>query len=401
MRVLTCCALLIATAFCCDGKAGDTDSRITAESSAVGRSLPVPVTSWASFRNGDAQRGIATSDLPEKLELLWKFPTEHGWVTTSTIVGDHVYAPSLTGYLYCLDRRTGKEIWKYRSIASEDPDEFAPGFKAAPRVTGDTIYLGDEDGIVHAVERTTGKQKWTFTTHAEIAGAAAIFNGRIIVGSHDSLLYCLNSDGSLAWSLPTEDRINCSAAIAEKFTFVTGCDEHMRVIDIAKGEQTVDLPLGSYIIASPAIVGDMLYVGTYDAEVIAANWKEGEIAWRYRDENSSFPYHSSASVTDDFVFIGGQDKQMHCIDRHTGKNVWKFRTKSQINSSPAIVGDRIFFGSNDENIYGLNAKTGELNWKHKVEQGISAGVAVGEGVLVVGEEGADGNLYCFGARQAE
>ncbi|MGE3317341.1 MAG: hypothetical protein AB7O26_19675, partial [Planctomycetaceae bacterium] len=35
---------------------------------------PVGPTSWATFRNGNQQLGIATSALPEKLELLWERP---------------------------------------------------------------------------------------------------------------------------------------------------------------------------------------------------------------------------------------------------------------------------------------------------------------------------------------
>ena len=79
-----------------------------AESSAKTEGMPVPATAWASFRNGNTQRGIATCTFTDKPELLWEFPTEHGWVTSVAIVGDHVYAPSLTGYLYCLDVKTGK-----------------------------------------------------------------------------------------------------------------------------------------------------------------------------------------------------------------------------------------------------------------------------------------------------
>ena len=317
VTVLTTTGLILSAA---DQKDGATATAVELETNAK---LPVPATAWASFRNGKAQRGIATCEFTKTPELLWEFPTEHGWVTSAAIVGEHVYAPSLTGYLYCLDRQTGKEIWKYRSIDSPDPKEFAPGFKAAPLVTETAIYLGDEDGVIHAVNRATGAKQWTFSTDAEIAGGAAMFENRLIVGSHDSFLYCLNPDGSLEWKFATEDRINCAAAIADDATFVTGCDNHLRVIDIRESKETLAMNLGSYLIASPAIVDNMLYVGTHGSEFLAIDWKEARVVWRYPGDHE-FAYEASASVTEKYVLIGGCDKQMHCIDRHTGKGLWDF-----------------------------------------------------------------------------
>ena len=110
----------------------------------------------------------------------------------AAIVGDFVYAPALAGNLHCLDLKTGKEIWKYRSIEDPDPKKFAPGFKAAPLVTTSMIYLGDEDGVLHALDRETGRKVWAFASDAEIAGCVAQFEDKLLLASHDSFLYCLN-----------------------------------------------------------------------------------------------------------------------------------------------------------------------------------------------------------------
>lgn len=360
------------------------------------RQLGVPSTSWASSRNGDGQRGVATSALPEKLSLRWKLQSPDGWVSSVAVVGDRVYAPSLNGYLYCVGLHSGNIEWKYRSIKGPNPKTFAPGFKSAPRVTSDTIYVGDEDGVLHCVDRATGELKWTFTTGGEISGSPAIAGDRIIFGSHDSHLYCLKLDGSLLWRFQTDDRINCSPAIHGDYTFIAGCDSLLRVIDIRTGKEVRDIPLNSYLVASPAVVGDRLYVGTNEAEVVAVDWKTGEIVWRYTDDRRHFPFHASASVTDSRVFIGGHDKQFHCVDRISGKPMWKFLTKAKISSSSAVVDGRVFFGSDDGNIYGLRASDGKEVWRFNAGKRISAGVAIGEGHLLVGENGTNGSLYCFG-----
>ena len=152
-------------------------------------------SSWASFRNGPAQRGIAKTTLAAKPELKWEVVSRDGWMATCAIVGDHVYAPALQGYLHCFDRATGTELWRYRTIESTDEKKFAPGFKAAPLVTAKAVYVGDEDGILHAVDRVSGRGLWKYATDAEIAGGVAAYQDKLLLASHDAFLYCHNSAG--------------------------------------------------------------------------------------------------------------------------------------------------------------------------------------------------------------
>lgn len=357
-------------------------------------------TSWPSFRNGFDLLGVAASPLPEKLEQLWKFPTGEMVVSTAAIVDGRVYVASLSGKLFCLNLKTGEQIWSYRSIASPDPKEFAPGFKASPTVTADSVYLGDEDGVFHCLDRETGKQKWEpFKTGAEIVSSACLYKDKVLFGSHDNILYCLNtSDGKLAWKFTTQGPVNCTPAIIGNRTFVTGCDEHLRVINIDKGTEETDIHLGTYLIASPAVVDNILYVGTYASEVVAVDWKAKKTVWAFKDKERDFPYHSCAAVTTDSIVVGGRDKRLHCLNRKTGEERWHFDTKGKIDSSPVVVGERVFFGSEDGNLYCANLSTGKEVWKFSAGRSISASPAVAEGRLVIGSESSDGFVYCFGAK---
>ncbi len=244
-------------------------------------------------------------------------------VACAAIVGDQVYVPCLNGQLVSVDRKTGKQQWSYRSIESKNPNDFAPGFKAAPTVTNELVYIGDEDGMMHAIDRRTGKAKWKFRTGAEIAGSVALYGDKLVFGSHDSFLYCLKaSDHTPAWKpFQTENFINCSTAIEADNTFIAGCDTKVRVINLISGKQVSEVPLGegAYLIASPAVMGDVLYVGTHDGRVVAVDWRKQKVVWTYTDENHLLEYRSSAAVTDKYVILGGYDKELHCLDRQNGK----------------------------------------------------------------------------------
>lgn len=351
---------------------------------------------WLSFRGTPDQRGVASTTLSAQPELRWELKSKDGWVGTCAIAGNFVYAPALEGYLYCIERSSGNVVWKYRSIRSTDEDEFAPGFKAAPLIAAGTVFVGDEDGYLHAVDAATGRPRWAspFETGAEIAGGVAFWENRLILASHDSFLYCLSLDGEQIWKFGTQDRINCSPAIVDHFTFVSGCDSKLRVIDIRNGEETLAVDMQDYLIASPAVVQDALYVGSHGGVVTAVNWKTGEVQWRYEGRRP-MSIHASAVATDDLILVGSHDKLMHAIDRRTGESRWTFPTRARIECSAAAVDDRIFFGSGDGNIYGLALDTGKEVWRYHAGHPISGGMAIGEQSLVVGEDASDGRLLCF------
>lgn len=351
-------------------------------------------TAWRSFRGAPDQRGLARGTLAASPALRWEFSSPDGWVGCAAIADSKVYAPALAGFLYCIDRQTGKELWKYRSIEDPDPKKFAPGFKAAPFVSGNTVYAGDEDGVLHALDRTTGKKLWHFTTGSEIAGCVARFKDKLLLASHDSCLYCLTEAGAEVWKVQTNDRINCSPAVADHYTFVAGCDEHLRVIDLETGKEFRDMPLESFLIASPAVVDDLLYVGTHTGLILCVNWRQGQIVWKYPGPRE-MPFHASAVVTDQLVIVGGHDKTVHAVARQSGKPVWTFATRAKIECSGVAIDNRYFTGSGDGNIYGLDLQTGREIWKFNAGRDITAGLAIGEGVLIASEDQQNGRLLCF------
>lgn len=373
-----------------------------AENAATVVPSPVGPESWATFRNGNNQLGIAKTTLADRPEVLWQFTTSDGVVACAAIVGDQVYVPCLNGDLISLDRKSGKKQWTYHSLERKNPNDFAPGFKAAPSVSNDVVYLGDEDGMMHAVDRRTGKARWKFRTGAEIAGSAALLGNNVIFGSHDSFLYCLKAaDASLVWKpFQTENFINCSTAIEADNTFIAGCDTKVRVINIVSGKEVSEVPLGegAYLIASPAVLGDLLYVGTHDGRVVAVDWRKQRVAWTFTDPEHPLEYRSSAAVTDKYVILGGYDKELHCLNRATGNQVWSFKTRARIESSPVVVGERIFFGSGDGNLYAVGLDSGKEVWKYRCGHSITASPAVGEHCLVIGSDTTGGTVYCFGSK---
>jgi RNA polymerase sigma factor (sigma-70 family) len=346
-----------------------------------------PADDWPLFRGNSLQTGVAESTLADKLEILWKYETQDAIEAAAGIADGVVYVGSLDEHLYALDLKSGEKKWDYKA-----------GPIAAPvSVRGKLIYVGDSDGVFHCIG-PEGKKNWSFKTGREIKSGANFAGDSILFGSSDEHLYCVNSDGTLAWKFEVSGGpVLGTPVVVDGRTFAAGCDNTLHVLNVADGKERDTLDLGGPVAASPAVVGDRLYVGTMTNQVLGVDWKKPALEWTFEPEDRSQPFYASAAVTDKLVIVGSRDRLVHALDRKTGKEEWNFPTNGKVDSSPVVVGGRVYFGSADGNLYVLDAAKGTLIQKIDLRGPISASPAVAGGRLVIGTE--KNVVYCLGAKK--
>ncbi len=342
--------------------------------------------SWAQFRGGPEQRGVAGGELPLDIEPVWTFEIPDGTESTAAIAGDKVFLPGLEGKLYALSLADGKLLWTY------DADE--EEIKSSPLVHDGTVYFGDEYGRFHAVDAESGERRWMIETDSSISGSANLGDGCILFGSYDAAIYCVSpEDGAVAWKVETEGYVHGTPAVSGGKAVSGGCDGYLRLVDTAKGEEAAKLEIGSYVAASPAVADGNAYFGTFDNSVVAVSLADSKIAWEYRHPEREFPFYSSAAVTDDLVIIGGRDKIVHAIERQTGKAAWTHNAGARVDASPVVVGDRVYIADKAGVLLALALEDGKVLWQFETGSGFSASPAVAGDRLVISTE--DGVVYCF------
>jgi outer membrane protein assembly factor BamB len=355
----------------------------------LGTPFPIPVAraaDWSLFRGNPLQTGISKDSLPDKLDTLWTFETKEPVEATAAIVKGVVYVASVDENLYAIDLETGKEKWKYHGGS----------FKAAPSVHGDAVYVGDMDGTFHCVDAATGKKRWTFATDGEIQSGANFAGDTVLFGSYDENLYCLSiKEGKEVWKFKINGPINGAPAVVDGKTFVAGCDSMLHILEVEKGKELRSVNLDSQVGATAAVVGDLLYVGTMGNEMLAINWKKGEVLWRFESPKHQ-AFYSSTAVTDDLVIAGCRDRRIWAIDRKTGKDAWSFLTNNRVDASPVVVGERIYAPSLDGKMYVLDMK-GNLATKYDLGSAATASPAVSGKRLVIGTD--KGVVHCFGEKK--
>jgi outer membrane protein assembly factor BamB len=351
---------------------------------------------WPLFRGNALQTGVASSPLPEELDIRWKFKAKDGIESAAAIVNGVVYVGSLDEHLYALDLATGQLKWTYQTDPAKGT-KVGP-IRASPSVRDGLVYVGDADGIFHCVEAATGTKRWTFDTGAEITSSANFAGDTILFGSSDENLYCLSKDGKERWKFRVPGGpVMGTPAIVDGRTFAAGCDSTLHVLDVTKGTETAGtVDLGGQVGATVAVIGDRLYVGTMSGEVLAIRWKKGEVLWRFEAPKAKQPFYASAAVTDNLVIVGSRDKRVYALHRQSGKEAWSFATKKKVDGSPVVAGQRVYVGSSDGNLYVLDLASGNERKHFALGRDILSSPAVGDNCLVIGT--MEGTVYCIGGK---
>ena len=353
---------------------------------------------WPQFRRDAALTGIAASSLGDALELRWSVPLGFSVESSPAIAGGFVYATSLPGVLVKLNLDDGAEAWRYRPGATEaeagefEEDRFG---ESSPAVADGTVYVGDLLGVLHAVDTESGEVRWRFPTGAEIKSSPVVADDLVLVGSYDEHFYAVDrTTGELRWKLQTEGPVHATPGRANGLAWVTGCDAVLRGVRITDGTEMVRFDSGAYTAASPAILDETLYYGTFNNEVLAVDVGAGELRWRYEHPERHFPFYASAALAGNTVVAAGRDKLVHALDRETGEARWTFRARARFDSSPAVAGNRVYAGNADGRLYVLDIETGEKVSEFHAGAAIMGSPAIAGGRIVFGTQ--DGTLFALG-----
>jgi outer membrane protein assembly factor BamB len=344
---------------------------------------------WPLFRGNSHSTGVATTELPDALEELWKVEIPNGsFETTAAIVDGVVYVGDFHGQLMALDLQTGEKKWA---------TPLGIGFSSAPAVREGRIYIGDLDGILFCVDQA-GVKQWEFAADMEIDSCANFYQDKVLFGSQDSNLYCLKaSDGALLWKVAIDDQIRCAPTIVENRAFIAGCDGKLHVIDIDSGSEVGSVGVGQTGV-TPAALGDRVFFGDQASVFHAVDWRRLKLVWEYR---APAPIQSSPAIgttrTNRRVAIFGcRARQVFALDCENGDVVWSFNAHSQVDGSPVVCGDRVVVPGNDGRLYLLNVDDGQKVWEKQFAGGFAASPAAAAGRVVIATR--RGVVYCLGAK---
>lgn len=201
-------------------------------------------------------------------------------------------------------------------------------------------------------------------------------------------------EGRLAWSMELGPHTRSVPVVVNNVIYIGG---HFKLIalDAHTGRLLWETRTTGPIHTSPAIAGNMLYLGLQDWRVLALERQTGQTRWEFTMQS---PVSGSAAVAQGIVYIGAMDGFLYALDAATGKRLWQFKTEEQPLSPPAVAAGVLFVSSTEGSLYALHARTGQARLRFRTPDRLLDTPVVANGLVYFP---SGGQLYAVdvGARE--
>jgi len=281
-----------------------------------------------------------------------------------TTDGEQIYAASFDGNVIAFDTNRGRKIWK---------NNYDLSFTSGPTFKDGILVLGTNDGELIALDALTGEILWATTVSSEILAPVSIGDDKIFVRTVDGSLTALSKeDGAQQWlvnhKVPRLSLRGTSTPVKFANAVLCGFDDgKVSAYDVSNGTllwETMLTPAGGRteiekimdIDAPMVILGNELYVGSYQGALGAMALESGDIIWV-----TEASIYAGMAADDNAVFVSEADGTVMALSRFTGREIWKKENLLYRNpTAPVIMDDSIVIGDLEGYLHWLDKTTGEI-----------------------------------------
>ena len=420
----------------------------------------VSAADWANWRGPNHNGSSTESGLPVKFSktenIAWKIAMPGPSAGTPIIVGNKVFVSSTDPkaeelLALCLDRRTGKELWRRVVGTGFQLDNRSNYASPSPACDGKVVafFYGNGDLAVFDLngnklwaKKIQGDAngfafQWTFSTSPLLHGGILYMQvlqrntgvrGHGKANGNESYLLALNpKTGKQLWkhNRPSNAKAESLEAFSTPMPYTYKGREELVIIggDCLTGHDPKTgkelwrwgtwnpSRIGHWrLVPSPAAGGDIILACAPKGSPVYAvkaggkgNLGEAGLAWKSagRTDNVSSDVCTPLYYQDKFFIMYGEgrDKTLSCVEPTTGKVRWStnLESRAKIRSSPTGADGKIYLQNHGGEVFVLDAKEGKI--LHRTAMGqkgddlIRASIAVSGGQLFIR---SNSTLYCVG-----
>jgi outer membrane protein assembly factor BamB len=185
-------------------------------------------------------------------------------VAGPAVAGGVLYAAYSDGTVAALDAKTGVVHWERNVSPAGD---FAD-VDSTPQISGSRVYVAAYAGAVLALDAASGKTIWQ--VKAPGACRLQLASGMLLAVTTSSVLALATGDGKQLWSAPLEGVPAGDPTVVRGLALVPN-SAGMLVLDVKSGRRVRLFNPGTGVSATPAALGQRLYVLSNAGELFAVD----------------------------------------------------------------------------------------------------------------------------------
>ena len=390
------------------------------------------IENWPGWRgprgDGSVEDKLPTSFSVES-DVVWKTAIPGKGHSSPIIWENRVFLVSgveetAERLLFCLDRKTGAEIWRKMVLKSpfEGIHRLNSRASSTPVTDGKAIFVSflDENEMFVAAYDFEGNQLWQkrpgiFSSKHGYCSSPVLWNEKVIInGDHDGEAYMVALDrdtGEQIWKTerPNKTRSYCTPIIREidgRTQMILSGSKSVASYDPDTGEQHwfMDGPTEQFV-ASLVYNGELLFLtcGFPERHMMAirpngsGNVTESAIAWRTTKGASYVP--SPVSIGEHFLVVA-DNGVASCFVAESGERLWQERLLtieglSPKHSASMLSSNGLAYFFSDSGVMTVVKPGPELEIVGQSELGeetYASPAVFGDQLYIRGEQ----HLYCIG-----
>ena len=335
---------------------------------------------------------------PVPLKELWSTDIGVGYDKQSvdlvpTVLPPYVFAADRDGRVVELSAETGKKIWQTKTDAP---------ISAGPGAGEGLVLVGTSNAEVLALSIDDGSILWRAQVSSEVLAVPRIDLGVVVIQTADGAITALSSnDGHQLWvsdhSVPVLTLRGTSSPVVERGAVIAGfANGKVAALTLANGfqiwETSIAIPQGRSeldrlvdVDANPIIVGDTVYVVSFQGKIAIIDLRTGNLGWT-RDMSS----YAGLGVDFSQVYVTDVDSKVWALSRDNGASVWKQeKLHNRALTAPEPFGNYVAVGDFEGYVHLLSTFDGRIAGRVRVDRkGIAARpLAVGDVLYVYGKGG--------------
>lgn len=299
----------------------------------------------------------------------WMIKPSHGatknYLKLTPIINDgRLFTTDVKGKVTSVNVTNGSEYWQ---VNLKEPIVSGPG-------AGDgMVFVGTENAKIFALKEENGAVVWRKDVSNQVLANPTYGYGLVILKTIQGELIALDSKtGQEQWTysedLPRLILRGGSSARIENPLVVTGfSNAKLAVVTLNKGklvwEKEIAQPSGYSdlsrmvdIDAEPVIDDGVIYVSTYQGNVIALELNSGKVRWQQKLSS-----HSGLAVSASAVIVSDSLGRVWSFDKETGQVNWRQNElDGQVLTGPVLLGPYIVVADSDGFVHWLAEKDGHF-----------------------------------------
>lgn len=246
--------------------------------------------------------------------------------------------------------------------------------KLFPLIVDEKIIVADRDGNVTAFDINSGDELWRVELNMILSGGVGGDENHLLVTSRDGHVIMLDGEGKLLWQIDATSEVLMPAQISAGVVIIRSVDGRLSALDIANGAEkwtykrdvpalslrgnstpiitkgyvfsgldsgrlvALDLLSGNAVfdipIATPSgrselerlvdidgnavVIGDTLYIASYQGRVVSLNIRRGQLNWSRKTSTYSGVEYAASNL-----YLADDKDHLWAYDASNGATMWK------------------------------------------------------------------------------